>query len=279
MIGWIWGSVALAADVPSLWTRASWAACWHPTGVLAEGTAELRAPVMRFGGVPFADGYVGAGARVAVSPAHLDAAARVSFQPIDLLPITVEAVHTSYWESPWGLVPVEGLANHTGKDHAPLYDADRDFAGSATAIILSPTLQARAGPVVAFTNVVYTWIRVRPEKGPEPWVYEPFRGMVMGYDDRLMEHTSAVLWEAADGEDGALFRIGPALRGKSSAVTGDASLSLGGVLQWRPGRSVNAPTFLLLATPYLRDPDYAGPVPFVAGLLTFERDVRLSATP
>ena len=277
LLGWL---AAANAEVPperepsgpSLWTRASWAACVNPTGVLAEGTAELRAPILRFGGVAFNDTFVGAGARVAVSPAHADLAARISLQPIDLLPITVEAVHTTYWESPWGLVPVDRVERQRTPDRRPLYQADRDFYGTADALIVSPTLQARAGPIVAFTNPVFTWIRVRPEQAPEPWVYEPFRGMVMAYDDRLLEHTSAVLWEPRDGEDGALFRVGPAFRGKSSAVTGDATLTLGGVMQWRPGRETTAPTILVLATPYLRDPDYAGALPFVAALLTFERD-------
>lgn len=270
--------VARAADTPTLWTRVSAAATWHPVGVLIDGTAEVHAPVLRLGSPAFQNTFVGAGARVAVSPAYIDVAARVSVQPIDLLPITIEAVHTSYWESPWGLVPADTITNQRGRDRLALYQADRDFAGSASALIVSPTLQVRLGAFAAFTNPVLTWIRVRPEQGPEPWVYEPFRGQVIGYRDRLVEHTSAILWEAEDGEDGPLFRIGPALRGRSSAVTGDRFLQLGGVAQWRPGREPAAPTFLLLVAPYLQDPDFAGPVPFVAGLVTFQREVTLSTT-
>ena len=279
MIALLAVGLAHAADAPVLWTRASAAATWHPIGALVDGAAEVRAPLLRFDGPVSQETFVGAGARVAVSPAYIDVAARVSVQPIDVLPITFEAVHTSYWESPWGLVPADTITDQRGRDRRPLYLADRDFAGSASALIVSPTLQVRLGAFAAFTNPVLTWIRIRPEQGPEPWVYEPFRGQVLGYRDRLIEHTTAVLWEAEDGSEGALFRIGPALRGRASAVTGDHFLQLGGVAQWRPGREPTAPTFLLLVAPYLVDPDFAGPVPFVAGLVTFQRETPLSATP
>lgn len=278
MFGWVAfaaAGVAEAADVPSLWLRGFGAIAFQPTGVIVDGAAELRAPVLRYGGAVFNDTFVGGGLRVALSPVHVDLALRASFQPIDILPITVEAVRSTYWESPWGLVPADTVSNQLSPDRKPLYTADRDFAGGAWSLSVAPTLQLKVGPIVGFTSPTFTWISLRPEQAPEPWVFEPYRGLVMAYDDRLLEHTSAILWEAADGEDRSLFRVGPVFRGKAAHATGDRSLTLGGVAQWRPGSAPTAPSLLLLAAEYVLDDDFAGPIPFVALLVTVERDVSL----
>jgi hypothetical protein len=266
---------ARAADEPVVWGRLFSAVAVQPGGVIVDVASELRAPVMRYGGVAFNSTFVGAGLRAAVSPAHADAALRVSFQPIDLLPITVELVRTTYWESPWGLVPLDRITEIDPPGRRPLYQADRDFAGGAWTLSLSPTFQVRAGPVVGFSNVTVSSIHIRPEQEPEPWVFETYRGLAVGYDDRLLEHTSAILWEPHDGEDAPLLRLGGVLRGKTSHVTRDTALTLGGILQWRPGRSPRAPTLLALVTPYLRDPDFVGPMPYVAVAVSFEREQPL----
>lgn len=270
---------ALAAETPSLWSRFFSGAALQPGGVIAEGTGELRAPVLRYGGVAFNSTFVGAGARVALSPAHLDTALRLSLQPIDLLPITVELVRTTYWESPWGLVPIDRRFDIDSKGRRELYQADRDFAGYSLTFLVSPTLQARAGPVVGFSSFTFSFMSIRPRMGPEPWLVEPVRGLAMGYEDRLTEHTSAVLWEPKDGEDAPIVRLGGVLRGRASHVTHDSSLNAGLLMQWRPGRSPRAPTFLFLAAPYLKDPDFIGPIPNVAAAVTFERDQPLSRAP
>ena len=62
-------------------------------------------------------------------------------------------------------------------------------------------------------------------------------------------------------------------------MTGDHSLTLGGLAQFRPGHADTAPTFVLLVADYLGDSDFPGPVPYFAGVISFERDVPLSAAP
>lgn len=270
---WIyWTSVALAADSPSLWGRLFSAVAVQPGGVIVDTASELRAPVLRYGGVAFNDTFVGAGARIAVSPAHFETALRMSVQPIDLLPITVELVRTTYWESPWGLVPIDRVSEIDAIGRKSIYEADRDFAGYALGLVLSPTLQARAGPIAAFSNFTFSFLSMHPQIGPEPWLVEPVRGLAMGYEDRITEHTSALLWEPLDGEEAPILRLGAVLRGKSSHVTHDNALTAGVLTQWRPGHAPEAPTFLLLVTPYLKDPDFMGPIPYVAAAVTFERD-------
>jgi hypothetical protein len=269
------GGAAVAADGPSLWVREFAAVAAQPTGVMAEVTAELRAPVLRYGGVAFNGTFVGAGVRIGVTPVHVDTALRLDLQPIDILPITIEAFRSTYWESPWGLTPADRVADQRTADRAPYFEADRDFSGTALGLTVSPTVQIRLGPIAAFTNPALTWLSIRPTVAPEPWVFEPYRGMVLAPEDRVLEHTSAVLWERSTGDDEPIFRFGPALRGKASRGTGDTTLNLGGVLQWRPGREAHDPTLLVLVAPYLRDPDFLGPMPMMAAVLTVERDLLL----
>jgi hypothetical protein len=271
----LYSTSARAADEPVVWGRLFTAVALQPGGAIVDVASELRAPVMRYGGVAFNDTFVGGGARVALTPAHLDTALRATIQPIDLLPITVELVRSTYWESPWGLVPIDRITDIRLPGRQPLYEADRDFAGGAWILSVSPTFQVRAGPLVGFSNVTVSFLRIRPEQGPEPWVFEPFRGLALGYNDRVLEHTSALLWQPLDGEEAPLLRLGAALRGKNSHATGDTALTLGGIAQWRPGETPRAPTFLLLVTPYLRDPDFVGPAPYVAFVVTFEREQSL----
>jgi hypothetical protein len=271
---------AFAQDSPHLWVRENVAVAVRPAGVITDLAAEVRAPVLRLGGVAFNDTFVGAGGRLAATPVHAEGALRLDTQLIDVLPVYAEAFYATYWESPWGFVPLDSVLATTVPDRRPLYDADRDFAAHTSGFLLSPTLQARVGRVVGFSNVTVTFLRVRQAHGPEPWVFEPYRGLVVAYDDRVIEHASALLWEPLDGEGGSLLRVGGVVRGKSSAVTPDTSLTAGLLGQWRPGRSEVAPVATVLVTPYLSDYDFAGLAPFVALQLTFTGIVDLPvATP
>ncbi|MEZ4234878.1 MAG: hypothetical protein R3F59_01665 [Myxococcota bacterium] len=271
MVGVLVVAEAALAGSPELWVREFAAVAGQPTGVMGELAAEVRAPVLRYGGVAFNGTFVGAGARLAVTPVHAEGALRLSAQPIDLLPVTVEVFRGQYWESPWGFVPATSVGHQRTRDRAPYYEADRDFAATVWGASVSPTLQARLGPIAGFTNPTWTWLSVSPSPDPEPWMFEPYRGLVIADHDRLFEHTSALLWELADGEDAPIVRFGPILRGKASHATGDRTLNLGGVLQWRPGRQAHDATLMLLVAPYLEDPDFVGPVPMVAAVVTIEQ--------
>lgn len=279
MLGTIVAALAVpaaAADGTSLWLREFVGVVVQPAGVMGEVTAEVRTPILRYGGVAFNDTFAGIGLRLGVTPVHVDTAVRVDLQPIDLLPLTFEVFRSTYWESPWGLVPTDRVAGQRMADRRPAYQADLDSAGVAYGFTASPTVQMRLGPVAAFSNVALTWLAVRPTRRPEKWIFEPYRGMVLAPDDRVLEHTSALVWERSGDDAGEpIFRVGPVLRGKASQTTGDVTLCLGGLVQWRPGRQPHDPLLMLIVAPYLRDPDFAGPAPMVGAVVTVERDVLL----
>ncbi|MEZ4318383.1 MAG: hypothetical protein R3F61_12805 [Myxococcota bacterium] len=266
-------AVASAADEPHLWVRGYTAVAAQPVGLIADVAVEARTPVLRYGGAVSNDTFAGAGVRVAASPAHLDLAARATFKPLDILPITVEGVYTAYWESPWGVIPRDQVAGQRTADRQPAYDADEDFAAHALAVSISPTLQLKVGPIAAFTNVTPTWIRVRGAGDPDPWLFEPYRGMVIAPDDRIVDHLSAVLFDPFDGDGTPIVRIGPMLRGRAGHQTGDVTLMTGGILQLRPGRNPHDADLTLLVAPYLRDPDFAVGAPYIAALVSVARVV------
>ena len=269
-----WGSVAAGGDDPGLWWRQNGAIAYKPTGLLSDTAVEYRAPVMRYGGAVFNDTFVGVGGRVTATPAFVEGAARVSFQLIDVLPVTVEAVHTQYWRSSFGLIsfPKSDLSGGTDDEvRDPRYANGEGTGGHMWSVLVSPTLQMKVGPIVGFSSWGITWMRIVPSSPQsDPWIYEPYRGMVVGFQDTTYDHTSAVLYEAMDGEEQALLRLGALQRGRWSAVTPDRSLSVGGVVQWKPGTKASVPSFLAVVAPYLDDPDYIGPVPFMALLATWE---------
>ena len=266
-------------DRPHLWVREFGAITVQPVGVIADVAVEARAPILRLGGLAFNTTFIGGGARIAASPAHLDTVARVTVQAIDLLPVTVEGFVSTYWDSPWGMVPMDQVPGQKMVDRQPLYDANKDFTGNAFGFSIKPTFQFKVGRFAAWTNVNFTWMKIQPRGGTEKWVYEPYRGLVVDYEDMIIDHTSGAIWEFSDGVGRHLLRIGPAVTGKTVRNTGDTTLMIGAMGQWRPGKNDVDPTVLLLIAPYLQDPDFLGPVPYVALAISSARLIPFRKLP
>ena len=73
-----------------------------------------------------------------------------------------------------------------------------------------------------------------------------------------------------NGEEGPLLRLGGVMRGKWSEETPDMSLSAGPAAMFKPDTKSVTPTMLVIVSPYFRDPDLVGPIPFMAVLATWE---------
>lgn len=277
LLAWTFGA-AVAADDPGLWWSTTGVVALQPGGLLSDTSVQYRAPVMRYGGVAFNDTFIGAGGRFSASPAFVEAAARFDFQPIDLLPLKLEVVNTQYWKSPFGMLPYDQSTLSDGSDgpvRNPRYKDGEGFGGQMWSVIATPTLQMKAGPIVGFTSWSFVWLRMQPYRDfSEPWFFDPFRGTVVGREDLLFEHTSAVLYQHLSGEDEALLRVGAIARGRWSSETPDRMLQVGAAGQFKPDTSPVTPTMLLLVAPYVQDVDYVGPVPFMALLATWEGNPR-----
>lgn len=263
-------------DVNHFWYRGYTGVAFQPLGVIGDVAAEVRIPVMRFGGVAFNDTFLGIGMRTAITPVHAEFAARASFQPIDVLPITVEGFWANYWDSPWGPVPLDRVENQLLPERGYLYDEKRDFVAQSIGVNISPTFQIQYKKLAAFTGWTFTFLKTTPVQGPEPWYFEPYRGMVLAYEDRVIEHTSAVVWDLKNGKDHtSLLRFGPVLRGKFAKNTTDHTLEAGGLVMWRPGKHDTDATFTLIVNEYLQDPDFGLGIPHVLLVVSASRILPL----
>ena len=142
-------------------------------------------------------------------------------------------------------------------------------------LMASPTVQMKAGPIVGFSAWNFAYVKMVPnEDFADPWFFEPYRGMVLGREDVVYEHTSALLYQALSGEGEPLLRIGALARGTWSSETPDRSLQLGVGAQFKPDTKPGTPTLLVVVAPYLVDPDFLGPIPFFALVATWEGEPR-----
>lgn len=272
MFALLLASLVHGADEPGLWFQSLTAGGVQPGALIESVTLEYRAPVLRYGGAAFNDTFVGAGGRASITPAFSEFAARASAQPIDVLPVTFEAVHTIYFDNAVGMVGMETLDNGTRfPERLSRIEDGFGFGSSSLTLSASPTLQLKAGPIVGFTNWTFASIRVRQPDGIDTaYVFDPFRGIVIAWNDWIIEHTSAILAEQTVGSNNGLLRVGPATRGRWSVNGPDRTLTLGGLVQYRPSDRRYTPSFLLLISRFLQDPDFLGPAPNVLFAVTIE---------
>lgn len=264
-------------DELHLFYRGFVAGALNPSGVQVDVAGEIRAPVLRFGGIMSNTTFIGAGLRGSLTPVHMDIAARVSFQPLDILPITVEAFWGNYWDSPWAPVPVDRVENQLLANRGWRYDAGQDFTAQTFGVNVMPTFQIQFGKVAAFTSWTFTWMKTTPvQKGPEPWYLDPYRGLVLRYEEWIYEHTTAMVYEIKNGKDHtSMLRVGALIRGKWVEGTPDATLMTGPVVMWRPGKRSHDATILTMLAPYLQDPDFKAGIPYFAVLVSSNKAIPL----
>jgi hypothetical protein len=267
---------ARAFDVPVVWVKEGIGGGGWPSGLISDTKVQLRAPLYRSESIVFRDTYAGIGARFAVTPAFVDVGPRLSLAPIDIFDVDVQASWHGYYGTTSGLLP---FAEPRNKLESQRYPRKEDaFVGSALSLSVSPTLKLALGPLVLIDSwTVERWHVDRPQGVTEPYVYEPYRDLVIAWDDTLVQQQASLMARLQKGDDGPLLWVGGALRDTWSVDAGDRSLSVGGVGMWRPGRSPRSTTLLLQVLPYLIDADRVGSVPNIQGQVSWTLDHPLRA--
>jgi hypothetical protein len=244
-----------------------------PTGALSESEGGARLPLSRSDSILFRTARVDLGADVALSPAFVEVGPRALIEPIAVLDVGLGASVVDYFSPRWGTMGFSGPSGTLDTERAPRWRED-GFATTGWSVEASPTGQGQVGPVVFFSSWTLTSLHLkRPAGMDDPYVFEPFRGLVIAWDDLVVEHLSAVLWQPLDGEDGrALLRVGVAERGHWSVnLDGNGSLAVGLAGMGHPAHLAAVPTVTAVLLPYLTDPDRVGGAPFVAVLAGWER--------
>ncbi len=259
----------MGADKPGLYIGETVAVTGWPTGAFADTTVQAQTPVWRSDSVLFQDSFLGGGMRMGVSPAFVEVGPSILFKPIAIMDLKVEATHTSYFIERFGLLGYEQPGGELSKLQKAAFDDGDRFTGESWTALVQPTFYIQVGPIVGMSSWTYSWIRVkRPAAEPDPYVFEVYRGIVMEWEDLVIQHFSAVLYQALDGKDRHMLRFGVLTRGKWAKRSPDQSLTLGGVIMAKPGIKPSVPTLVGIIAPYVQDTDYIGKGPVFGFLST-----------
>lgn len=270
--------VALAAEGPSVWVRQSLAVAGWPSGALSNTIAEARVPLHRSESVLFQSTYAGLGAQVMVSPAFVTVGPRLSLAPVDVFDLNLKAAHGWYFGNGLGLMPFDTLGGTLESDR----DARRDEAIGSRMWVFSaePTLKAKLGPLVAFDAWTVDVLRIeRPAGVDAPYTYEPYRDLVVAWDDVALEHHAGLLYEVLPGGERPMLRLGPTFRDRFTTTSKDRSAALGLLVAAKPAPHPAVPTLVGFATWYILDEDREGPIPFLAAQARWELDLPLGDAP
>ncbi len=273
-----------ASPGPYLWTRAQLAAGGWPSGLLGDVRVQVRDPLWGSSkSFLLADSYVGAGARIAASPAFVEGGPRLSIAPAAFFDMDVQGSVHRYFDGGFGLLPFDSPDHKLESERNPR--ASEVVPDTAWTLSANPTLKAQVGPFVGFDSVIVeAWHVDKVAGATAPYVYEPFRDLVIAWDDVVVEHQPAALWTPwkGDGHQRMLW-VGATLRDRYALVSRDHSLTLGPMVNFRPGSRSNAvPMLVLQVLPYLVDADRVGGVPCIQGALVWKAETPFksaAATP
>lgn len=253
---------AAQPETPYLWTYAQAGGGGWPSGVIGDVRMQARAPLYRSDSMLLADTYVGAGARVAVTPAFIQGGPRLSIAPAAFFDMDVDAEVHRYFPGPFGALGFDAPAHKLESERGDR--KDETFPATAWTLSAAPTLKLQVGPVVAVDAlVVEAWHVDQPADQTSPYVYEALRDLVIAWDDVVIENEPILLLTAWKGDDHhRLLWVGATLRDRMVLVAGDRSMVVGPMALFRPGSPSNAvPMFALQVLPYVIDADRVGGVP------------------
>ncbi|MDP2304743.1 MAG: hypothetical protein Q8P18_01785 [Pseudomonadota bacterium] len=244
---------ALAADGPSLYFRQTIGAAVYSTGALSATRLELRTPLHRSDSVVFKATYAGAGVGLQVSPAFVGVGPRISIAPIDVFDLNLSAARMLYFDGGLGLMTFDETSGRTGDQRNAR--SDDGFGSGAWVATAEPTLKLKLGPLVAFGAWAVDLVHLeRPADIVAPYTYEPLRGLVIAFDDVLVEQQVGLLYDALP-EDGPSLRVGLIGRDRFAVVSGDRTTSAGLMVAARPGIKPAVPTLVAMAQLFFTDPD------------------------
>ncbi len=263
------GATSAAAAEPTgpyLWTRAQLGAGGAPLGLLGDVRMQVRAPIWHSDSFLLQDNYVGAGLRVAASPAFVEGGPRLSIAPVAFFDLDVQGSVHRYFDDGLGFLPYDSTSGKLESERDAR--AADSFGSTAWTLTATPTLKAQLGPVIVLDSVaIEAWHVEMPSGMTAPYVYEPFRDLVIGWDDVVIEHQPAIILTPWKGDDNKRkLWIGATMRDRYALVSHDRSMAVGGMAIFRPGsRSAAMPTLVVQVLPYVIDADRVGGVPNIQG--------------
>ncbi len=264
---------------PWIFFREQVAVAGWPSGLITDTRVQLRGALHRDNSIVFQDTYAGVGARLAVTPAFVEVGPRLSFAPIDIFDVDVQASFIGYWPSSSGLLPYENIEESTRDlDRKARYQDPDTTAepGYAFRVEAAPTLKLKIGPIIGLSSwsFAYYWFH-QTDGNDSPLVYEPFNDRLMERHDMVITHQAALISEFLDGQNKPLLWVGATYIDRITLRSKDRSIRVGGLAVFQPSYKRGWPRFVVQVTPYVKDPDRVGGVPALALAIVWTRDMPL----
>lgn len=232
------------------------AASWFPKGLRYAVRAENRLPLWnRPESVLFEETYLGAGAAVELTPAYARVGPSVTFAPIAVFDVTVEALWSGYFGTFSGVTDFDTAdADYSEAAFTRPEVEARRRAGHGWRFGASPTLKARVGKVIVALPQDFRHFRMQiPAGATGAYWYEPEYDALLAWNDTLMVNQALAFWSFRDATDADPRRLWLGLNFTHQYVFGteERQVKLGPMLVWKPGRGPVVPTIVVFAQAYL----------------------------
>ncbi len=261
---------------PSIWAKQTVGVGLFPKGALSDTKVQYRIPGHRSDSALFQNTYYGLGGRFQLSPAFVDIGPRLSIAPVDVFDLDVQGSWTGY-AGPFGPLPMEGV-DARAESARNLRSDDEHMVMHKVELMVSPTVKAKVGPVIAFNSTNIGILKAFAPEGVEAdlW-YEPYRDMVVAYDDVTIENQTAVVYEALDGQNKPKLWLGGTSRYRRALVSKDHYTTAGALVVYKPGTAPAVPTLIGQVLFFVDDPERVGTAPSVnlAATWTFDSPIGL----
>jgi hypothetical protein len=207
--------------------------------------------------------YMGGGVMARISPAFAEVGPRVSFAPVDVFDVDLQASRLHYFSDTFGLMPFDEIHGKTGAERRARAANGDGVTTGGWSFTVSPTAKIKVGPIIAFS----TWnigrvVLDTPDGVTADYTYEPWRDMVVGWKDTTFDQEAGALFAAVDPEDdGPLFYMGVLARDRFQSFSPDRHTSLGPILVMRPGTGAAVPKVVVRSMFYLTEADRVGGAP------------------
>lgn len=258
---WMAGA-AQALDDPGLYFRQQVGFGGWPTGLVSDTRIQFRTPLARKeGSLMLNDTYAGAGMMARVSPAFSEVGPRISFAPVDLFDIDLQASRVQYYSKTYGLMGFTEAAGKLGEERTARARDGEGLASGGWSLTAAPTVKVKVGPIVAFDSWTIQYFDI-DEAADTDFTYEPWRDAVIAWEDVAFDHEAAALLTAVDSDDGGpTFWFGAWARDRWSLNGPDRSTTVGPAIITHPARGKYVPTILGRAMFYAKDGDRVGTPP------------------
>lgn len=232
------------------------AASYWPLGLRYANTSQYRFSLWdQEGSTLFDKTYLGAGLYSELTPAYIRVGPRLSFAPIAIFDMNLEAVGSYYFGTFSGITDFDTVDfPYLNVDAFEAQKEDRRSAGMGVRLSLAPTLKARVKDiVVAIPFEVQHFVMRPPDDSTGPFFYEPQADVIMKFQDTIMSAGVVAFYAITDDtkEDPRFYWAGARADYQKVLGTGDTSAKAGPMVVFHPGTGKYVPTIVVFSEVYL----------------------------